>query len=116
MQFSNSKARYLINLAQAAVEGKLVKQELQLLSISEASDHLCKLKGVGPWSAHYAIMKCLRFPSAFPIADVGLHNAIKNQLNLAEKPSIEQIQELATNWKGWESYATFYLWHSLIMD
>lgn len=116
MQFSNSKARYLINLAQAVVEGKLVKQELQLLSISEASDHLCQLKGVGPWSAHYAIMKCLRFPNAFPIADVGLHNAIKNQLKLAEKPSIEQIQELATNWKGWESYATFYLWHSLIID
>ncbi|MGI9545519.1 MAG: DNA-3-methyladenine glycosylase family protein [Cyclobacteriaceae bacterium] len=116
MQFSNSKARYLINLAQSAVEGKLNKQELQSMSISEASDHLCQFKGIGPWSAHYAIMKCLRFPSAFPIADVGLHHAIKNQLKLAEKPSIEQIKELAANWKGWEAYATFYLWHSLIID
>ena len=116
MQFSNSKARYLINLAQAAVAGKLNKQELQTMSVTQVSDHLCQLKGIGPWSAHYAIMKCLRFPDAFPIADVGLHNAIKNQLTLVEKPSIPKIQKLGSKWKGWEAYATFYLWHSLIMD
>ena len=116
MQFSNGKATYLINLAQAMVEGKLSKGDLMGQDMDKVADHLCQIKGIGPWSAHYAIMKCLRYPHAFPIADVGLHNAIKKQLRWGSKPTIGQVREMAVNWKGWEAYATFYLWHSLIKD
>ncbi|WP_413229458.1 hypothetical protein [Heyndrickxia sporothermodurans] len=59
------------------------------------------------------MMKCLNHPSAFPIADVGLHNALKVQLQLERKPTIEEINEFAANWEGWQAYATFYLWRSL---
>ena len=55
-----------------------------------------------------------RSTNAFPITDVGLHNAIKKQLNLKQKPSLEEIEQWSDNWKGWEAYATFYLWHSLL--
>lgn len=58
-------------------------------------------------------MKCLHQSSAFPIADVGLHNALKVPLGLNRKPTIEEIKEVATNWQGWQAYATFYLWRSL---
>jgi len=59
------------------------------------------------------MMKCLRYTDSFPIADVGLHNALKHLLRLERKPSIEKIQALAANWKGCEALATFYLWRSL---
>ena len=32
-------------------------------------------------------MRCLRFPSAFPIDDVGLHNAIKFITGSENKPT-----------------------------
>lgn len=68
---------------------------------------------MGKWTADYVAMKCLKKVEAFPIADVGLHNALKFQLGLDKKPSIDDIKEIAVNWRGWEAYATFYLWRSL---
>ena len=38
------------------------------------------IRGIGAWTADYVLMKCLQQPTAFPIADVGLHNALKIQL------------------------------------
>lgn len=114
MQFSNNKAEYVIQAARAVASGQISKEILQKLSLSEAKEKLCKIHGIGNWTANYALMKCLRNPDAFPIEDVGLHNAIKKLLNLSEKPSIEQIKYLSTNWKGWYAYSTFYLWRSLL--
>lgn len=58
-------------------------------------------------------MRCLRFPSAFPIDDVGLQNVIKLLTESDEKPTKDEIKEYASAWKNWESYATFYLWRVL---
>jgi DNA-3-methyladenine glycosylase II len=60
--------------------------------------------------ADYTIMKCFDINDAFPIADVGIHNALKDILRLAEKPTIDEIEKLSVNWRGWQAYATFYLW------
>lgn len=114
LQFSRSKIKYLTGVAQAIVEGKISKLKLTKLDYETAKSKLVELKGIGNWSADYVLMKCLRFPDALPISDVGLHNAIKFQLGQKEKPSIEEIEKMAKNWKGWKSYVTFYYWHSLL--
>jgi len=113
-QFSRSKIKYLTGVAQAIVDGKISKEMLSTMSYEDAKNKLIELKGIGNWSADYVLMKCLRFPDAFPLTDVGLHNAIKFQLGQKEKPSLEEIEEMAVKWKGWKSYVTFYLWHSLL--
>lgn len=114
IQFSKQKAEYVIEAAKAIVGKKISKEALQKLSFNEAKEKLCELKGIGNWTANYVIMKCLRNPNAFPIEDVGLHNAIKNNLNLKLKPSIEDIKIMSSKWNGWYAYSTFYLWRSLI--
>lgn len=75
---------------------------------------LTSIRGVGAWTAGYAIMKSMKHSRAFPVADVGLHNALKNRLGLAAKPTVPEIVEMAGNWSGWEAYAVFYLWRSLL--
>jgi DNA-3-methyladenine glycosylase II len=74
---------------------------------------LVNIRGIGPWTANYVLMRCLRFPSAFPIDDVGLQNAIKHPLGRDKKPTKDEIMKFAGNWTNWESYATFYLWRFL---
>jgi DNA-3-methyladenine glycosylase II len=59
------------------------------------------------------MMRCLRDKAAFPLEDVGLHNALKRQLQLEQKPTLAEIRKLALGWTHWEAYATFYLWKSL---
>lgn len=119
LQFSKQKADYVIETAKAFTSNKISKSSLQKLSkssLNEAIEKLCEIKGVGNWTANYALMKCLRHPDSFPVEDVGLHNAIKKALNLEAKPSIGDIIRLSEKWNGWYSYSVFYLWRSLLAD
>ncbi|OOE12747.1 DNA-3-methyladenine glycosylase family protein [Fictibacillus arsenicus] len=114
LQFTSRKAEYVIGAAKEMASGRLSKE--MLLNIRDPKkqhETLLSLKGVGAWTADYVMMKCLLETTAFPVADVGIHNALKVQLNLAIKPKQVEIIELAKNWRGWEAYATFYLWRSL---
>lgn len=113
-QFSRSKIKYLSIAASAIANKEITKEGLAQLSYENAKEKLVALKGIGNWSADYVLMKCFRHADAFPIADVGLHNAIKKELNLDRKPSMEELQEMSKNWGKWSAYATFYLWHSLL--
>lgn len=114
LQFTTRKSEYILDIAKLITESVLTKTSLKNLQDNHAvHETLMAIRGVGAWTADYVMMKCLNDPSAFPIADVGLHNALKIQLELERKPTIEEIKEIATNWSGWQAYATFYLWRSL---
>ncbi|MCU0447911.1 MAG: DNA-3-methyladenine glycosylase [Microscillaceae bacterium] len=114
LQFSKQKTTYIIEVALAMQNGAISVEKLRQLSFAEAKNHLCQIKGIGNWTANYVLMKSLRQREALPIEDVGLHNALKNQLNLSQKPTLAEIKTMAQNWQGWEAYATFYLWRSLL--
>lgn len=113
LQFSRQKSKYVVLIAQAFMNGEVSKEKLKGLSLVEAKEKLMKIKGVGNWTANYALMKTFRYPDAFPLEDVGVHNAIKNQLGLKEKPSLDCVKKIFKHYKGWEAYATLYLWKSL---
>ncbi|WP_127533279.1 DNA-3-methyladenine glycosylase family protein [Paenibacillus kobensis] len=113
LQITTRKAEYMIGVAELMAAGELTKSSLKAAgSLKEAERRLVGIRGIGPWTANYALMRCLRMPNAFPIDDVGLHLAIKYRLGLPEKPSIKQIRELSAGWTNWESYATFYMWRT----
>ena len=112
LQLTGRKAEYILGIASAMASGDLEKGRLLQEEDMEAA--LLKIRGIGAWSANYVMMKCLNTQSAFPLADVGLHNALKAQLEMDRKPTIEEITKLAKNWEGWQAYATFYLWRSLL--
>lgn len=114
LQLTGRKAEYMIGVARLIADGELNKAELMAAADAKAAERrLVSIRGIGPWTANYVLMRCLRLPSAFPIDDVGLHNAIKVRLGLPEKPTVARIRELSAGWTGWEAYATFYLWRSL---
>ncbi|MFC4307291.1 DNA-3-methyladenine glycosylase family protein [Cohnella boryungensis] len=114
LRMTTKKAEYLIGVARLMTEGELSKEKLLAAgSFSAAEKRLVSIRGIGPWTANYVLMRCLRYPAAFPIDDVGLHNAIKSVLQMDKKPTSAQIKELAAGWRDWEAYATFYLWRVL---
>ncbi|MBJ8103001.1 MULTISPECIES: DNA-3-methyladenine glycosylase [Bacillus] len=114
LKMTTRKCEYLIGIAELIAEGKLSKESLlQTQDIKIAEKQLTAIYGIGPWTANYVLMRCLRFPSAFPIDDVGLHNAIKFITGSESKPTKNEIKDFAANWINWESYATFYLWRIL---
>jgi len=113
LQFSSQKSRYTVLIAEAFSSGEVSKEKLKGLSLQEAKEKLMKIKGVGNWTANYALMKTFRYPDAFPLEDAGIHNAIKKLKKLERKPTLEEVKKTFNKYKGWEAYATLYLWKSL---
>jgi DNA-3-methyladenine glycosylase II len=113
LQFSRQKSKYTVLIAQAFTEGYVSKEKLKSLPLLEAKEKLMTIKGVGNWTANYALMKTFRYPDAFPLEDAGVHNAIKNLKGMKTKPTVDQVKRLFKKYKGWEAYATLYLWKSL---
>lgn len=113
LQFSTQKSRYTIGIAEAFADGTISKDKLRGLPLQEAKHQLMKIKGIGNWTANYALMKTFHHPDAFPLEDAGIHNAIKNLKHLNRKPTLPEVAKLFKKYKGWEAYATLYLWKSL---
>jgi DNA-3-methyladenine glycosylase II len=113
LQFSTQKSRYTIGIAEAFADGTLSKEKMKGLSLQEAKHELIKIKGIGNWTANYALMKTFHYPDAFPLEDAGIHNAIRNLRKLDRKPTLPEVTKLFKKYKGWEAYATLYLWRSL---
>jgi DNA-3-methyladenine glycosylase II len=112
-KLSARKSEYLIGIARRMADGQLSKDMLLNISLKEAEKRLTAVRGIGPWTAHYVMMRCLRHPAAFPVDDAGLINAIKTVGRMARKPTRQEVLKLAEPWKGWEAYAVFYLWRML---
>lgn len=114
LQFTSRKSEYIIGIAKQMADGSLNKEALEMeTDYEQLKKRLISIRGIGNWTADYTIMKCFHLYHAFPLADVGIHNALKGILGMEVKPSIPEIEKLAKCWIGWESYAAFYLWRWL---
>jgi DNA-3-methyladenine glycosylase II len=114
MQFSRSKAAYLIGLASSFAKGELSMEILKgLPDVESRRKTLIALKGIGIWTANYTLMKTLREPSSIPHGDTGLLTALANHAIIKERSEVEKIERFFKKYKGWESYLVFYLWRSL---
>ncbi len=114
LQFSERKAEYLLLVSQLFAAGTISKQHLlQCASYEEQVALLTAIRGIGIWTANYALMKTLKQLQAIPYGDVGLLNALLNHELIKDKKDNTSIDKLFKRFKGWESYLVFYLWRSL---
>jgi DNA-3-methyladenine glycosylase II len=113
MQFSNRKAEYIIGLSQAIVSGELDLQQLKRWEDAEVMEKLVSYRGVGPWTAQNFLMFGLGRPNLFPMADIGLQNALKQLWGMDRKPTKDEILACYPNWSPYLSYAALYLWRSI---
>lgn len=67
------------------------------------NDQLRALRGIGPWTADYVVMRGLGDPDVFLPSDLGVIHAVR-ALGGAPDPA---------RWKPWRSYALHHLWHTL---
>ena len=113
MQFSRRKAEYVIDTARKIVSGELDLAGLADLSDEEVLKTLTKVRGVGPWTVQNWLMFSQGRPDLFPVADIGIQNALKLYFQMDDKPSIEQIEKWMQEWSPYRSYAAMTLWRSI---
>ncbi|MDP6777837.1 MAG: DNA-3-methyladenine glycosylase [Candidatus Latescibacteria bacterium] len=111
---SRQKARYLVEIARREAEGELQREAVAGLPDAEAMDVLQEIPGVGRWTAEIVLMRGDGRMDLFSAGDLGLQVAAQKAFGLTERPTEEQLREMAEAWSGWRSYAAFYLWMTLM--
>lgn len=113
--FSNAKARYVHDLAQHIVDGKVTFERIPQQSNDEIIAELTDVKGIGEWTVHMFLMFCVGRLDVLPVGDLGIKNGIRALYDLDNIPTPADITALAAqnNWHPYESVASWYVWHSL---
>ncbi|RWR11212.1 DNA-3-methyladenine glycosylase [Siminovitchia fortis] len=113
LRFSQRKAEYIIDLSKMIASGELDLAELAEKPDEEVVKELVKIRGIGPWTAQSFLLFGLGRKNLFPMADIGLQNAIKKLYQLDRKPTYEEMENYSKDWHPYLSYASFYLWRSI---
>ena len=95
----------IVALARAVDSGTLALHAGADVASTTAA--LCALPGIGDWTAQYIAMRVLRWPDAFPAADVALHKALGVQ---GQKNPARAAAEASQAWRPWRSYAVVRAW------
>ncbi|MGP5374698.1 DNA-3-methyladenine glycosylase 2 family protein [Brachybacterium alimentarium] len=76
--------------------------------VAELRRQLLSLRGIGPWTADYVLLRGVRAVDVLPARDAALLSAARD-LGLAEDhPGLLRALEVASPWR---SYAALHLWH-----
>jgi len=110
---SHAKARYVRNLAEMVVSKELIFNDFEKLDNEQVVGELTKVKGIGPWTAEMFLMFTLAREDVFSHGDLGLRKAVQKMYGFKDKPSKEQIENIAIKWAPYRTYACLILWQSL---
>ncbi|MDE0196597.1 MAG: hypothetical protein OXK78_00290 [Caldilineaceae bacterium] len=109
--FSRQKSRYGRELASAILEGRLQLDLLADRNDDEVRTALTALSGIGPWSAEIYLLFALRRTDAWPASDLGIIVGTQKVKGLPARPSRQELDAMAENWRPWRGLAAFILWH-----
>ncbi len=111
---SNSKVRYLKNLAESVINRQVRLDEITAMENEAVIEHLIQVKGIGQWTAEMFLMFSLGREDVFSHGDLGLKNAIKRWYVLPEY-NRENIETLTAKWSPYRTFASKVLWRSLTL-
>jgi DNA-3-methyladenine glycosylase II len=94
----------------AAMVGGLDLDKLALAHEMEVHEALTALPGIGPWSADIYLLFCLGRADAFAAGDLALQIAARAALGREERPSRDELFDIAERWRPWRGVAAHLLW------
>jgi AraC family transcriptional regulator of adaptative response / DNA-3-methyladenine glycosylase II len=110
LQFSRSKAGYVIDTARLVADGHLNLDALRTMSATRVERTLLAICGLGPWSVNYLMMRSLGFADCVPLGDTGVTSGLQTLLTLDERPDVESTKRLMSVFSPYRSLATAHLW------
>lgn len=110
-KFSRSKAETLLRLAQLVDSGALVLDRNGDLAATSAE--LLAIKGIGPWTVNYGLLRGYGFADCSLHGDVAIRAALQTLLGEDSKPDMARTEELLKTWAPHRTMAAAHLWASL---
>lgn len=112
-RFSRRKAEYVIDTARRIAEGTLRIDGGEREMAPALERRLLDVRGLGPWSVAYLMMRGYGFADCVPAGDAGLSAALQRFFALDHRPGPAETRALMEPFAPFRSLATYHLWTSL---
>ena len=114
--FSRAKALSIVALAGAVETGAFDTEAIASLDDEEAIAALMRLRGIGRWSAEYALLRGLGRLNVFPGDDVGARNNLAHRLQRKGPLDYAAVQEAVRPWQPFAGLVYFHLLLANLVD
>ncbi len=112
--FSRQKAGYGRELATAILDGSFDPDTLGGLADGEVVRRLTALRGIGSWTAENYLLWALGRRDVFPAGDLALQVEWQKLTGSRQRPSTDELREIASAWRPRRSAAALLIWHSYL--
>jgi DNA-3-methyladenine glycosylase II len=107
--FSGAKTRALMESSRLIFEGQVDLESLEHLTNDEAVSQLEELRGVGRWTAEYALLRGMGRIAVFPGDDIGARNNLGRWMRLRKPLDYDRVAHLMRRWKPYGGLVYFHL-------
>jgi len=112
-KFSRAKAETLLRLARLVADGALSLDARDEGGLAAIAARLLAIKGIGPWTVNYALLRGYGDPDCSLHGDVAVRTAIGRLLGTGTRPSIAEAEAFLQAYRPRRTMAAAYLWASL---
>ncbi len=106
---SGRKAEYIRDFSRMALSGALDLDGLKKLPDDEVRRVLLGIRGWGPWSTEYFLIRGLARPDALPADDLGIRTIVGKYLGRGPRVTAAQVEHLLEPLRPFRGVAAFYL-------
>ncbi len=108
---SNNKALSIIDLAEHTCSGSLpAARKMAAMDDDAVIGSLCRVRGVGPWTAQMHLMFSLGRPDVMPATDLGIQKGVQHTYDLPDLPKPDQVLDATAHLAPYRSVASWYFW------
>jgi 3-methyladenine DNA glycosylase/8-oxoguanine DNA glycosylase len=110
---SNNKALAVLDLAEKSGDGTLPSlRTIARLDDAAVIERLCRVRGIGPWTAQMFLMFDLGRPDVMPATDLGVQKGVQAVYELRTLPTPEQVLRRTRHLAPFRSAASWYFWRA----
>jgi DNA-3-methyladenine glycosylase II len=107
--FSRQKSAALVEVACRVERGELCLEDIETVADDAATAALQELRGVGRWSAEYALLRGLGRLNVFPGDDVGARNNLQRWLGRNVDFDYDEVRRVTSRWAPYSGLVYFHL-------
>lgn len=112
-KFSRAKAETLLRLARLVDDGELSLELPASGEVEAVSQALLNIKGIGPWTVNYALLRGYGYADCSLHGDVAIRAALQKLLKEDSKPDMARTEQWLRQYAPHRTMAAAHLWASL---
>ena len=109
MKLSARKAEYISDIAESVASRSLDLDSLADMPDESIVEELVSLRGVGPWTAHWLLIRAFGRPDGVPGGDLAIQRSLGALYNGGKRLTENEAVELSARWRPYRSYLVTYM-------